>query len=222
MGLGQPRDEQQALAWYKKAADLGNANALYELGLLSETGITSKIDFAEALKYYQAAATKGNEKAMLALARMYHYGLGVEKDPKMAAGFYQKLAARQNAYAQYQLGTYYLEGTAGELSPSKGKLLLQQASDNGNIQARKVLQRMEAKTQARVSFVEPVTLERAPIVAGEAANRLYFDALNEWNRGDEALSRMILQHIVTKYPDFEPARRAYEQVNQAKVANSYS
>lgn len=154
-GLGQARDEKQALSWYKKAADLGNANALYELGLLSETGVTTKPDFSEALKYYQVAADKGNEKAMLALARMYHYGLGVEKNPKMAANLYQKLAARQNAYAQYQLGTYYLEGTAGELSPAKGKQLLQQAVENGSQQARKVLQRMEAQSQARVSFVKP-------------------------------------------------------------------
>jgi enhanced entry protein EnhC len=129
---------------------------------------------------------------------------------------------RQNAYAQYQLGTYYLEGTAGELSPAKGKQLLQQASENGSPQARKVLQRMEAQTQARVSFIEPIVLNRATIVAGEAANLIYFDALNEWNRGDEILSRMILQHLVTQYPDFAPARKVYEQMNQVKVVKSYS
>ncbi len=222
MGLGQARDEQKALSWYKKAADLGNSNALYELGLLSETGVTTKLDFVDALKYYQAAADKGNEKAMLALARMYHYGLGVTKDPKMAASLYQKLAARQNAYAQYQLATYYLEGTAGELSPSKGKQLLQQASDNGSLQARKVLQHMEAKAQARVSFVEPIVMNQAPIAAGAAANLIYLEALNEWNRGDEVLSRMILQHLVTQYPDFAPAKNVYKQVNQAQAVSSYS
>jgi enhanced entry protein EnhC len=215
MGLGQQRDEQRALAWYKKAAQLGNANALYELGLLSETGVTTKLDFSEALHYYQAAADKNHEKAMLALARMYHYGLGVPKDLKKAAILYEKLAGRQNAYAQYQLGTFYLEGTAGELSPAKGKELLEQASDNGSLQARKVLQHMEAKAQERVSFIEPVIMNRAPIIAGEAANLMYLNALNVWNRGDEILSRMILQHLVTLYPDFIPAKRIYEQVNQA-------
>lgn len=221
-GLGQPRDEQQALSWYKKAADLGNANALYQLGLLSETGVTTKIDFAEALKYYQLAADKGNEKAMLALARMYHYGLGVGKNPKLAANLYQKLAVRQNAYAQYQLGTYYLEGTAGEHSPVKGKQLLQQSSENGNLQARKALQRMEAQGQARVSFIEPVILNNAAIVAGETANLMYLDALNEWNRGDELLSRMILQNLVTQYPDFVPAKQIVEQLNQNKVPSVIS
>ncbi|MGC1181544.1 tetratricopeptide repeat protein [Legionella sp.] len=218
---GLPRDAQQALAWYKKASEMGNANALYELGLLSETGVTTKLDFNEALKYYQAAADKGNEKAMLALARMYHYGLGVAKNPKIAASYYEKLALRQNAYAQYQLGTYYLEGTAGEQSLTKGKQLLQQASDNGSLQARKLLLRMEA-SQDRVSFIEPIVMNQAPIVAGETANLIYLNALNVWNRGDEVLSRMILQQLVTQFPDFVPAKQIYEQVNQAKLENIYS
>jgi enhanced entry protein EnhC len=221
-GLGTARDEQQALSWYKKAADLGNANALYELGLLSETGVTTKLDFNEALKYYQAAADKNNEKAMLALARMYRYGLGVTKNPKMAAELYQKLALRQNAYAQYQLATYYLDGTAGELSPAKGKQLLQQASDNGSPQARKALQRMEAQAQAKVSFIEPIVLNKAPFIAGEAANMMFFEALNVWDHGDELLSRTMLQYLVTQYPDFAPAKHMFEQVNQTKAGNFYS
>jgi len=221
-GLGQSRDELQALAWYKKAAALGNSNALYQLGLLSETGVTSKLDFADALKYYQKAADKGNEKAMLALARMYHYGIGVAKDPKMAASIYQKLAARQNAYAQYQLATYYLDGSAGELSPVKGRQLLHQASDNGSLQARKVLQRLEARTQANVSFIEPVLMHKGYAVTGVKVNRMYLDALSEWNRGDEVLSRMILKHIVTQYPDYAPAKNIYEQLDQAQLIHTYS
>jgi len=43
------------LVWYKKAATLGNGNALYALGLLSETGVATKLDFPDALKYYQKA-----------------------------------------------------------------------------------------------------------------------------------------------------------------------
>lgn len=221
-GLGQVRNVQEALSWYKKAADLGNGNALYVLGLLSETGVATKLDFPDALKYYQEASDKGNEKAMLALARMYHYGLGVNKDTKKSASIYQKLADRQNAYAQYQLGTYYLEGTAGEHMPDKGRQLLEQASENGSPQARKVLQRIDAQTQARVSYIEPVLMNNAPALEGQTADLIYLDALNEWNRGDEVLSRMILQRLVTQYPNFIPAKKAYEQLNQAKTTSIYS
>lgn len=221
-GLGEVRNVQQALSWYKKAAELGNGNALYVLGLLSETGVATKLDFPDALKFYQEASDKGNEKAMLALARMYHYGLGVAKDTKMSASIYQKLADRQNAYAQYQLGTYYLEGIAGERMPEKGLQLLREASDNGSAQARKILQRLDAQTQGKISYVEPVLFNNSPVLKGEEADLIYLDALNKWNRGDEVLSRMILQRLVTQYPNFVPAKRAYEQLNQAKINSIYS
>jgi enhanced entry protein EnhC len=220
-GLGEERNEQQALTWYKKAADVGNANALYALGLLSETGVATKLDFNDALKYYQDASAQGNEKAMLALARMYHYGLGVIQDHKRSAELYQKLADRQNAYAQYQLATYYLDGTAGQRIPDKGKLLLEKASKNGSLQARQMLQRMEAN-QGRVSFIQPIQMNNAPVLTDREADRIYLDALNEWNRGDEVLSRMILQRLVTQYPNFIPAKRAYEQINQAQTTSNYS
>lgn len=220
-GLGQPRDEQQGLSWYKKAAEMGEGNALYQLGLLSETGVATKIDFANALKFYQGASDQGNEKAMLALARMYHYGLGVDKDLKKSANLYQKLADRQNAYAQYQLATFYLDGTAGERSLDKGKQLLKQASENGSPEAQKILQRLDAQTQARVSYVEPVLMNHAPFAVGQTADMMYLDAMNEWNRGDEVLSRMILQRLVTQYPHFVPAKRMYEQLNQARAISIY-
>lgn len=221
-GLGQVRDVQQGLSWYKKAADLGNSNALYALGLLAETGVGTKLDFPDALKYYEQASEKGNEKAMLALARMYHYGLGVDKDPKHSASIYQKLAERQNAYAQYQLGTFYLDGTAGEKLPEKARQLLREASENGSTQARKALQRLEAQTQAKVSYLEPVQVNNSSLPAGQSADMAYLNALNEWNRGDEVLSRMILQRLVTQYPNFVPAKRAYEQLNQAALVKTFS
>ena len=54
------------------------------------------------------------------------------------------------------------------------------------------------------------------------ADRIYLEALNEWNRGDELASRMILQRLVTQYPNFVPAKRAYEQINQAQIGSTYS
>lgn len=220
-GRGEERNDELALNWYKKAADLGSANAMYSLGLLSETGVATSLDFQTALQYYQKASTLGNEKAMLALARMYHYGLGVNQDQKRSAELYQQLAERQNAYAQYQLGTYYLEGIAGERIPDKGRQLLEQASQNGNKQAKQALQRLDAG-QGKVSFVEPIQINNAPTITEDNVDRVYFDALNEWNHGDELMSRMILKRLVTQYPDFTPAKRTYEQINQLQVKTSFS
>ena len=70
--------------WYKKAAELGNRDALYHLGVLAETGVAMTLNYSEAARYYQAASDRGNTNAILALAKMYQDGLGVPKDPEQS------------------------------------------------------------------------------------------------------------------------------------------
>jgi len=204
----------QALHWYKKAAALGEAGAQYHLGLLSETAVGTKLNFVEAVKYYQLSSDQGNEKAKLALARMYQYGLGVAKDATHAADLYRELAANNNGFAQYQLAIIYADGLAGERSPQEAKQWLQQASINGNPQASKMLHRLNAQQQITLSFIEPLELTKAPEVAGQSAEQMYFDAISEWNRGDETMSRLILDRLMNQYPHYVPAKRAYQQLNQ--------
>ena len=208
------RDEEQALLWYKKAAALGEREALYQLGLLSETGVATKLDFSDAIHYYQQAADKGDAKALLALARIYQYGLGVAKDNQQAATYYKTLAALGNAYAQYQLATFSYEGVNGKRMPQQGKQLLQQAQENGSQQARNVLQWLDAQAQERTSFIEPVFLSQTLTTAEQPADLMYFDALNEWNRGNEKSTKVILNRLITQFPDYTPAKRAYEELNQ--------
>lgn len=207
------RDEQEALTWYKKAAELGDRDALYQLGLLAETGVATTLDFPEAIRYYQQASDKGNAKAMLALARIYQYGLGVPKDNQRAEAIYKELAKLGNAYAQYQLATFYYEGVDGKRMPQEGKQLLQQAQENGSPQARRILQWLDSQGEKRNSFIEPVQIAQTPVLA-QPVDLMYLDALNEWNRGDERSSRVILDRIMTQFPHYTPAKRAYEQLNQ--------
>ena len=213
-GINGKRDEQKAIQWYRKAADLGNREANYQLGLLSETGVGTKIDFKDALNYYQKAANLGNDKAKLALARMYQYGLGVTKDLNHAADIYKELADNNNAYAQYQLGVFYMEGALGERKPEQGRRLLQSARDNGSNEAIKFLQSLEANQKLNVSFIESAPMHKLAELQGKTPDHIYFDAMNDWNRGDEAGSRLILQQLIGQFPNYVPAKRAYEQINQ--------
>lgn len=92
--------QAQAVAWYKKAAELGNRDALYQLGVLSETGVGMSVDYSKALQYYQEARQKGHAKAVLALAKIYETGLGVPKDPEQSKQLL--LEAQKNGSIQAQ------------------------------------------------------------------------------------------------------------------------
>lgn len=207
------RDEDKALEWYKKAAQSGDREALYQLGLMSETGVAMALDSAAAVRYYTQAADKGNSKAMLALARMYQYGQGVEKDQKKSFDIYEKLAEQNNAYAQFQLATFYYDDINGKTQPKKGKELLVKAQENGYKPASDALQWLEAQSQERLSYIEPARVNQFQGLASQPVELMYWDAMNEWNRGDETLSRMILDKIMLQFPHYTPAKRAYEQLH---------
>jgi enhanced entry protein EnhC len=206
-------ESQKAQHWYKKSADLGNRDALYHLGLLSETGIATKLDYANALQYYQQSSDKGDANATLALARMYQYGLGVSKTPSQALALYKELAKSGNPYAQYQLALHYLGETGNAQAREEGKRLLQQAQDNGSSDAQKTLQRLASQEQDKNSFIEPAHVSNHEPVIDKSPDVMYFDALNTWNQGDEASSRRIFAQILTQYPDYLPAKRVLEQLS---------
>ena len=208
------QDQQEALSWYKKAADSGDRDALYQLGLLSETGVAMPLSHANAKRYYEQSADKGNVNAKLALARMYQYGLGVDKSPEEALRRFKELASSGNAYAQYQVGTYYYDGAAGTRSPIEGKKWLQEAQSNGSQQASQALQWLATQEKDRSSFIEPaIAASTVPATSKQSADLMYWDALSAWNRGDELSSRVILSRILAAYPDYLPAKKVYQQLS---------
>ncbi len=204
------RDEAAALGWYKKAAAAGNLDAVYQLGLLAETGVGTPLSYADALRYYQQAAVKGDSKAKLALARMYQFGLGVNKDVQHAKELYQELARNGNGYAQYQLALLNKD----ELHQgAETRRLLQQAEGKGVVPARKTLQKLNAQKMPQVSFIESIPAETSVLFSEDSAELMYFDAVNAWNHGDEPAFRVILGRILGQYPNYLPAKQAYEQLS---------
>jgi hypothetical protein len=62
-GLGVPKDDTEAVKWFRKAADEGDAQAQTELGSMYAFGLGVPKDEAEAYKWYLLAAAQGNEQA---------------------------------------------------------------------------------------------------------------------------------------------------------------
>ena len=63
----------EALAWLQKAAAKGQVDAWYEMGLMHEAGVATRLNFDEAKKNYQMAANLGDERAIHALERLNHH-----------------------------------------------------------------------------------------------------------------------------------------------------
>lgn len=79
-GRGVPQDYAEALKWYRKAADQGNADAQDSVGSMYEQGKGVPQNYAEALKWYRKAAEQGDSSAQTSLGGMYEWGLGVPQN----------------------------------------------------------------------------------------------------------------------------------------------
>jgi TPR repeat protein len=75
-GRGVPQDDAEAVSWYRKAAELGNASAQFNLGVMYHFGQGVPQDGAEAVSWYRKAAEQGHAGAANNLAVCYEKGLG--------------------------------------------------------------------------------------------------------------------------------------------------
>ena len=69
-GFGTSRDYNEALKWFRKAADRNSNDAMYALGEMYEKGLGVEKDLEEASNWYKKAADKGNYSAKRALERL--------------------------------------------------------------------------------------------------------------------------------------------------------
>ena len=83
-GRGVLKDDAEAVRWYRRAADQGNASGQYSLGLMYSEGRGVLKDDAEAVRWYRLAAEQGNTAGQYGLAFMYSEGRGVLKDSVLA------------------------------------------------------------------------------------------------------------------------------------------
>ena len=104
-----PRDLQEALKCYRKAADQGNVLAQFNLGMMYEQN-DDALSLQEAVAWYRKAAEQDYAPAQVNLAVMYVEAQGVHRDLLEALKWYQKAAAQDYAPAQFNLGVMYLEG----------------------------------------------------------------------------------------------------------------
>ena len=91
-GRGVTANDHEAVMWFRRAADQGNASAQFYLGVMFDEGKGVPQDYAEAAKWYRRAAEQGDAQAQYNLALSYARGEGTEAD-NVSAHMWFNLAA---------------------------------------------------------------------------------------------------------------------------------
>jgi len=124
----------QAVVWFRRAAECGYEKAQYNLGTMYANGQGVRQDDAEAMKWcrleamkwcrleamkwcrleavkwWRLAAEQGHIEAQFTLGMIKQDGLGVPQDAAEAAKWYRLAAEQGHAEAQCQLGRMYDQG----------------------------------------------------------------------------------------------------------------
>lgn len=118
-GIGFTRDEQKAIAWFTRSANLNYVEALYHLAYFYHHGMGVTRDEKKAAVLYTNAANQGDHRAQASLALCYKEGKGVSKDEKKALELYTSAALKGNHQAQTHLALCYELGK--DVKPDIGK-----------------------------------------------------------------------------------------------------
>ena len=118
---GLPQDAGQAAFWFRKAADLRNAEAMNYLGVLDDRGDGVPADRAEAMRWYKMAAAAGLERGadnarLLAAANRTPSGGGQSYAPSPSSMF-------PNAAQQYNINQQRAPGNTCGRRPLQGQRL---------------------------------------------------------------------------------------------------
>lgn len=148
---GVEKDRAKALEYYEQAAELGNADATYNVGMCAKLGMGCRKDLDVASYYYYRAAKLGHERAfdeLKALAEAgdakaqnrygicFEYGYCTKIILKNAVYWYDQAAKQGNSYGQYNLGQCYYRGRGVKQNERVACQWFRKAADGGNASAQ--------------------------------------------------------------------------------------
>lgn len=142
-GLGVAQDHEKSFAYERQAADLGHAEAQYQVGNASLMRTATKDDVERAKHYLSLAAFAGKKTAALALAVYDVLGTPLLTTPAYAYELLVRKSLADDAAAKYALGWFYLSGISQESADRKSALsCFEEAAAAGHVAAQRDLGRL--------------------------------------------------------------------------------
>jgi len=144
--------ENSYIAKLTKAAERGNTEAQYKLGVFYETGNGVEIDLEKANYWYtryvkdstkgninsciKCADELGNADAQYNIGRHFEHGVFIKKTPSQAFYWFSKAAEQGHVKAQESLASCYQYGMGVSVDISKANYWFTKAAEQGDSRAQ--------------------------------------------------------------------------------------
>ncbi|MBT3785930.1 SEL1-like repeat protein, partial [bacterium] len=129
VGNGIEKDLQEAVFWFKKAAERGDPDAQFDLGIAYKDGQEVEKDDDLAFSWFQKAAHQGHQRAQYELSRLYAGESNPNYDKPLAIEWCKKSADQGYELAQHTLGICYLTGNGVDRDHQKANHWISLAAD---------------------------------------------------------------------------------------------
>jgi len=132
-GAGVERDQEQGLAWFKRAAHADHPMAINMVGRCYENGWGVPCDDTVAAYWFRLAADKGLDWGMYNYAHMLRSGRGsVTQNSAAALALYQKAAQAGHVKSIGVVGRYYEAGDVVEQDMDRAFDCYQRCAEGGD------------------------------------------------------------------------------------------
>ena len=158
--MGVKKSEEEAVKYFKMAADLNDAWAQSWLSSCYKLGAGVKHDEKEAFRYAKLAADQGLPIDQCFVADAYERGIVVEKSVAEAFKYYQLAAKSDHAEAFFHIGRFYQVGQYVEQSLAKAldyfRLSVEKGYEKAQSQIEVCKELLEKQKQSSlVSIIDP-------------------------------------------------------------------
>lgn len=116
---GKTQSYAEAVKWFRKSAEQGNARAQLAMGVCYDNGDGVLQSYEEAVKWYRKSAEQGDAQAQYELGRCYYEGNGVEVSHTEALKWFRKADAKNYGFQCEELGQYLKELEAEEAAAGR-------------------------------------------------------------------------------------------------------
>ena len=214
-GLGVTQQSEEAVAWYRRAAEAGDLLAMGNLGAcFYERG-----DRPGAVVWHRKAAEAGLPSSMVQLGSFYGSGEGgVRRDEKEAIRWFLKAADAGNADAMLRIGLAYDDGIGVRQDPQEAVKWYRKGAESGNASCMNNLGECHEKGRGTpISFKDAVHWFQK---AADADNRFAMFNLGHmywWGQGVPADSDKA-EEWMRKSADagFEQAKTALREIRSKR------
>lgn len=144
-GKGVKKDKEQALYWYGRAAEQGDAENQFNLGMQ----YLELNDYKQAIYWYKKAAEQNHLHAQVIIGCFYYMGEGVSKDWEEAAKWFKMAADQGNDEAMKKYRELRAQGYG--INTLEKVDMSQQAQPQATLNAEKVLVQQEQQAVVQQS-----------------------------------------------------------------------